>query len=602
MTVTTTLDRQYFPGDGSNLNFPFNFKFFNNSQIYVYLIDPSGNATGKTLNVDYTLSGALSPVGGTVVMSVAPAVGYQILVRRILAPEQPTSIRNQGAFFPAIHEDVFDRLTMLIQQNLADTARSLQLDVSGTNWDFEGMRGTNLGAPINDQDAATKKSTEDYVNSILATGQGPINNAANIFYTNTQGVPAILQGLVGNMIAGNITIAVPGQFSEPAAAMDWLRTKTIVNGAQVTIQLTASITPTRTTVLNHPQGDQISMLGSSSAPTSIKVIATSPLSFDGFLCYGGSRFGRMDNFVVDATAKSESPLNYTGILAVNGAFINCGPGMSVNNYYYSFAGRDNGVVFADLTKASNAGDVAYWAFNGGYVRARGATGTNVRDVANSLGFVFQAEYGGSVDCTGATATGGLVAGIAALSGGSVRAYNSITTGNDGDGYLARDNGVLVAHGGNSNSNGGFGISQITSGRVFGNGMSITGNTAGVNRPAAIFDNTNLGARIASTAGDLRIDTATGGFNTFFNSSGGLILSLLHIANAVNNAFIAGSSAGNPVRFGVGGTDTNIDLQLQTKGTGVVRFGSLTASADAAVSGYITIKDAGGTLRKLAVIN
>lgn len=50
-----------------------------------------------------------------------------------------------------------------------------------------------------------------------------------------------------------------------------------------------------------------------------------------------------------------------------------------------------------------------------------------------------------------------------------------------------------------------------------------------------------------------------------------------------------------------GSAANYDLWLSGKGTGSVRFGTLTASADAAVTGYITIKDEGGTTRKLAVI-
>ena len=50
-----------------------------------------------------------------------------------------------------------------------------------------------------------------------------------------------------------------------------------------------------------------------------------------------------------------------------------------------------------------------------------------------------------------------------------------------------------------------------------------------------------------------------------------------------------------------GSDTNIDLALTPKGTGVVQFGTHTANADVAISGFITIRDAGGTLRKLAVI-
>jgi parallel beta-helix repeat protein len=49
------------------------------------------------------------------------------------------------------------------------------------------------------------------------------------------------------------------------------------------------------------------------------------------------------------------------------------------------------------------------------------------------------------------------------------------------------------------------------------------------------------------------------------------------------------------------SSANVDLALVPKGTGAVRFGTLTANADAAVTGYITVKDAGGTTRKLAVI-
>jgi len=50
-----------------------------------------------------------------------------------------------------------------------------------------------------------------------------------------------------------------------------------------------------------------------------------------------------------------------------------------------------------------------------------------------------------------------------------------------------------------------------------------------------------------------------------------------------------------------GDSTDIDLELFPKGAGKARFGTLTGSADAPVTGYITIKDAGGNLRKLAVI-
>ena len=46
---------------------------------------------------------------------------------------------------------------------------------------------------------------------------------------------------------------------------------------------------------------------------------------------------------------------------------------------------------------------------------------------------------------------------------------------------------------------------------------------------------------------------------------------------------------------------NGDIRLIPKGTGLVRFGTRTASADAPITGYIEIKDSGGTTRRLAVI-
>ena len=68
-----------------------------------------------------------------------------------------------------------------------------------------------------------------------------------------------------------------------------------------------------------------------------------------------------------------------------------------------------------------------------------------------------------------------------------------------------------------------------------------------------------------------------------------------------HAYGTNASGGRAV-LSATGADTNVDMQLVTKGTGVVRFGTHTGTADTAVSGYIEIKDASGTIRKLAVIS
>ena len=73
-------------------------------------------------------------------------------------------------------------------------------------------------------------------------------------------------------------------------------------------------------------------------------------------------------------------------------------------------------------------------------------------------------------------------------------------------------------------------------------------------------------------------------------------------NNFGNSFVAlvHSLTDNPV-VEARGVNANIDLILRTKGTGRLRFGVRTASADVPVTGYVEIIDAAGTLRRLAVV-
>jgi hypothetical protein len=86
-----------------------------------------------------------------------------------------------------------------------------------------------------------------------------------------------------------------------------------------------------------------------------------------------------------------------------------------------------------------------------------------------------------------------------------------------------------------------------------------------------------------------------------NSTAQTQMFITHTANAVNRITVTGAVAGSGPVYGVDGTDTNIDLNLNPKGTGLVRFGTYTASMALTVQGFIEVKDSGGTIRKLAVI-
>ena len=71
---------------------------------------------------------------------------------------------------------------------------------------------------------------------------------------------------------------------------------------------------------------------------------------------------------------------------------------------------------------------------------------------------------------------------------------------------------------------------------------------------------------------------------------------------VNNLYVAASIAGQPVNLLVEGSDTNIDINIGPKGSGLLRIGTpFTSSGDVAVTGYMEVKDSAGTTRKLAII-
>lgn len=72
-------------------------------------------------------------------------------------------------------------------------------------------------------------------------------------------------------------------------------------------------------------------------------------------------------------------------------------------------------------------------------------------------------------------------------------------------------------------------------------------------------------------------------------------------NAVNYVEIIAAATGGAASISAQG-EVNVDLALSGKGTGNVRFGTHSAVAAETVTGYITIKDAGGVSRKLAVVS
>ncbi|PAW51027.1 hypothetical protein CKQ80_09520 [Pseudomonas moraviensis] len=201
MTVPTLNSIAEFSTNGVTTNFPFFFKFLANEDLIVTYVDPNGVSSTLNLGSQYTVSGAGNDAGGSIVTSTALAGPGQLVVSREMDAYQQTSLRNQGKFLAETHEDVFDRLTMLIQQGFSIFKRALVRPFGRDYYDAENRIISNVKNPVAPQDAATKYSVEDYVSGILQTGAGPINNAFNVLYSDGTSVGTIIRDRLARSVA-----------------------------------------------------------------------------------------------------------------------------------------------------------------------------------------------------------------------------------------------------------------------------------------------------------------------------------------------------------------------------------------------------------------
>ena len=182
MTVNTINSIAEFDTNGVTTNFPFFFKFLANEDLVVTYIDPLGTTIPLALGTQYTVNGAGTDSGGSIVTTTALAGPGQLVVSREMEPFQQTSLRNQGKFLAETHEDVFDRLTMLIQQSFATDSRALKRPFGKSNFYAENRRITDLANPVDTQDATTRIWVENHFADLIDQVSGVINTTTGIIY------------------------------------------------------------------------------------------------------------------------------------------------------------------------------------------------------------------------------------------------------------------------------------------------------------------------------------------------------------------------------------------------------------------------------------
>jgi len=187
-----------------------------------------------------------------------------------------------------------------------------------------------------------------------------------------------------------------------------------------------------------------------------------------------------------------------------------------------------------------------------------------------------------------TFSGGGGSGAAAYatvgSGTTIKNLGNITT------FATPNSNVLALV--DKNSNGGYPTNTTVAFSMIPSANNFGANFFGSN------GNLYIGTNSTSTTDAFVFATSIG--TPVSNGAGGSSqFKITHTAAAVNNVQVTGAATGSRPVISTQGSDTNIDLALTPKGTGLVRFGTYVAGALVA-TGYINIKAADGTTYKVLV--
>lgn len=258
-----------------------------------------------------------------------------------------------------------------------------------------------------------------------------------------------------------------------SAVMDKLLAWEIPAGTSVTLRLADGEHRQPGTIrMNHPDGLRIRIVGNAQNPAACRL--TWPAHTDGFMARAGGVLGMLEGVTLTRTIPGGNDNGATdnacGVVATDGGIVLCGEKVVVDGFYYGFHARHGGFVRCDGTRVLRAGDAGYFAYAGGHLAAQRTEALSCSDKRIQLGSGFVAEYGGTIDATGAHAAGNALAGFNALSSGSIIANRTVSESNERHGYRATTNGVIVAHDAISRNNP-EGISMTEGGRVSGHRFS-----------------------------------------------------------------------------------------------------------------------------------
>src|SRR5210317_1640059 len=148
MTISSTTVKNSYSGNGTLDTFNYTFKVFADADLQVIIRDASATETVKTLTTHYTVTGAGSVSGGTIVFTAGniPTATETVVIRRASPQTQAIDYIANDPFPAESHEEGLDRAMMTLQQLQEEVDRSIKLSRTNTMTSTEFAVGSTARA------------------------------------------------------------------------------------------------------------------------------------------------------------------------------------------------------------------------------------------------------------------------------------------------------------------------------------------------------------------------------------------------------------------------------------------------------------------------
>lgn len=169
MTVPVGNNQATLVGNGATTVIPFSFLLLDAGDIEV-LSTTDAVTTTLTAGTDYAVATNSPDAGGSVTLTSAPAVGTTVVARRNAAYDQTVDFTASRLFPASTFQRVIDKLTILCQQLLDLTNRSVILDPASPGAD--NQESLTVPAPEDGKVLVGRADGSGYYNADISTLSG----------------------------------------------------------------------------------------------------------------------------------------------------------------------------------------------------------------------------------------------------------------------------------------------------------------------------------------------------------------------------------------------------------------------------------------------